>query len=119
MASYRSDTHLLLESDYSPTSVDGKTPEQDMWFAVKQEENKQYGNETDVRSDEITTAESAKMDQVPVKIEKGAEICDNISGPCDLESSPKTTKNTGAICPAAEGEPLLSSPGKRTKCSIS
>jgi len=77
------------------------------------------GNKKDLRNDENTKRELAKMKQAPVKTEEGAEICDKINANCYMECSAKTKENVREVFYAAT-KAALEKPkkGKKSKCSI-
>ena len=64
------------------------------------------GNKKDLRNDENTKRELAKMKQVPVKSEEGHEICDRIGGKCYMECSAKTKENVREVFYAATNAAL-------------
>ncbi|XP_015760986.1 PREDICTED: ras-like GTP-binding protein RHO [Acropora digitifera] len=55
------------------------------------------GNKKDLRNDEKTKAELAKMKQEPVRTEDGNSICEKINARCYMECSAKTKENVREV----------------------
>ena len=77
------------------------------------------GNKKDLRNDENTKKELAKMRQAPVKTEEGEEICDKINANAYMECSAKTKENVREVFYEAT-KAALKRPKKNKKrgCSI-
>lgn len=78
------------------------------------------GNKKDLRNDDNTKRELAKMKQEPVKSEEGATICEKINGYAYLECSAKTKEGVRDVFKMATKAALETKKRrrKRAPCSI-
>ena len=76
------------------------------------------GNKKDLRNDENTRRELAKMKQEPVKAEDGRAMAEKISAFNYLECSAKTKEGVREVFETATRAALQVKKKKKTKCSI-
>ena len=76
------------------------------------------GNKKDLRNDEFTRRELAKMKKEPVRYEQGREVSDTIHAVAYLECSAKTKDGVREVFETATKAALQTSPKKRKKCRI-
>lgn len=76
------------------------------------------GNKKDLRNDEFTRRELAKMKKEPVRYEQGREVSDSIHAVAYLECSAKTKDGVREVFETATRAALQTNPKKRKKCKI-
>eukprot|EP00128_Syssomonas_multiformis_P004722 Colp12_sorted_trinity150504_noHs@10705 len=76
------------------------------------------GCKKDLRGDENTLKELAKMKQVPVSYENGQEMAARIKAYKYIECSAKTKDNVREVFETATRAALLAKPNKKAKCNL-
>ena len=76
------------------------------------------GNKKDLRNDENTKHELAKMKQEPVRTEQGRDICDKINAHCYMECSAKTKENVRDVFYQATQAALEKPKKDKKRCII-
>ena len=76
------------------------------------------GNKKDLRQDEQTRRELAKIKKEPVRFEQGREVAESIHAVAYLECSAKTKDGVREVFETATRAALQTNPKKRKKCRI-
>lgn len=76
------------------------------------------GNKKDLRNDDFTRRELAKMKKEPVKYEQGCEVSGSINAVAYLECSAKTKEGVREVFETATSAALQTNIKKRKKCCI-